>query len=266
VSGSYEQVAGLASDRDGNVFFSVPAENRIYKAADYGTVIVFKGQSNGATALRFGPNGRLYAFQGLTRRIVSYGPGGDERSIAEDVDAEDIAITLRSTIYFTDSVHRTIGMIDAGGRVRIVYQGGEIAMPSGLALSPDQAMLIAADELGRFSWSFQIAADGSLINGEPFYRLEMPETGWTSGVRGVAEDSIGQVYFATPLGVQVCEANGRMAEILNPPVPGAVSGVVFGGKDRTTLYLAESGGIFRRPAKMAGNAVEAPVKPPQPPL
>ena len=57
------------------------------------------------------------------------------------------------------------------------------------------------DGESRFSWSFQIAADGSLINGEPFYRLEMPEAGRKSGVQRVFEDADGQVYFATPLGV-----------------------------------------------------------------
>jgi sugar lactone lactonase YvrE len=259
-------VAGLAVDGEGNVFFSVPAESRIYKTDAFGTVIVFKGQSNGTTAIRFGANGRLYAYQGLTRKLVSYGPGADEQTLAEDVDVEDIAVSVRSIVYFTDSIHRTIGMIDASGRSRVVYQGGEIAMPSGLTLSSDQAMLLAADELGRFSWSFQIGGDGSLINGEPFYRLEMPESGWRSGVRGVTEDSIGQVYFATPLGIQVCEANGRMAEILNPPVPGGVSAVVFGGKDRNVLFVTQAGRVFRRAAKVTGTAVEAPAKPPQPPL
>jgi enterochelin esterase-like enzyme/sugar lactone lactonase YvrE len=266
VGGSYEEVAGLAVDGDGNVFFSVPAESRIYKTDAFGTVIVFKGQSNGATTIRFGADGRLYAYQGLTRRIVSYGPGGDERTLAEDVDVEDIAVSVRSIVYFTDSIHRTIAMIDASGKTRTVYQGGEIALPSGMALSPDQAMLIVADELGRFSWSFQIGTDGSLINGEPFFRLEMPESGWRSGVRGVTEDSTGQVYFGTPLGVQVCEANGRMAEILNPPVPGGVSALVFGGKERNVLFVTQGGRVFRRAAKVNGNAVEAPSKPPQPPL
>src|SRR5207302_2835321 len=119
--------------------------------------------------------------------------------------------------YFADATHKTVGYIDPNGQARTVYNGAEIALPSGLALSPDQAMLIVTDAQSRYSWSFQIAADGSLINGEPFYRLEMPETGWMSGVQSAAEDAIGQVYFATALGIQVCEANGRVAMILNPP-------------------------------------------------
>jgi len=127
-------------------------------------------------------------------------------------------------------------------------------------------MLIVTDAQGRFSWSFQIAPDGSLINGEPFYRLEMPETGWMSGVQGAAEDSIGQVYFATAVGVQVCEANGRVAQILNPPEYGSVSSLAFAGKDLNWLYVAEGGRLFRRPVKVKGVAAWAPVKPPKPPL
>jgi len=149
---------------------------------------------------------------------------------------------------------------------RVVYNGGEIAQPSGVALSPDQAMLIVTDAQSRYSWSFQIAADGSLINGEPFYRLEMPETGWMSGVQSAAEDAIGQVYFATALGIQVCEANGRVAMILNPPEHGTISSFTFGGKDLNMLYVTDGGKLYRRPVKVRGTAPWSPAKPPRPPL
>ena len=78
-----------------------------------------------------------------------------------------------------------------------------------------------------------------------------------SGVQAVTEDSSGQIYFATPLGIQVCEANGRVAQILNPPEQGSISSVAFAGKDLNWLY---------RPVKVKGNAPWAPMKPPKPPL
>src|SRR2546428_10113450 len=34
------------------------------------------------------------------------------------------------------------------------------------SLTPDQAMLLVGDGMDRYQWSFQIAADGSLVNGE----------------------------------------------------------------------------------------------------
>lgn len=263
VGATYGSVVSPAGDRQGNVFFADPAASRIYKSDPYGKVTLFKEKTSGARALAVGPDGRLYASQLVSKRIVSYGPGGDEKIVAQNVQADGMAITSKSEIYFT---RRGIGYIDVTGRTRIVYSGGEIALPSGVALSPDQAMLVVTDAQARHSWSFQIAADGSLINGEPFYRLEMPEEGWMSGVQAVTEDSIGQVYFATAIGVQVCEANGRVAQILNPPEHERISSLIFAGKDLDWLYVAEGSKLFRRPVKVKGAAAGTPVKLPKPPL
>jgi sugar lactone lactonase YvrE/predicted esterase len=266
VGETYRSVASPTGDQDGNVFFADPAANRIYKSDANGEVTLFKDNSGGARALRVGPDGRLYAAQPARQRIVSYGPGSDEKVVAQNVEAADLAISAKGAIYFADAKHKTIGYIDEKGQTRVVYDGGEIAIPSGVALSPDQAMLVVTDAQSRFSWSFQIAADGSLTNGEPFYRLEMPETGWMSGVQAVTEDSIGQVYFASVIGVQVCEANGRVAAILNPPEPGAVASIAFAGKDMNWLYAAEGRKLFRRAVKVKGVPAWAPAKPPRPPL
>ena len=266
IGDAYASVASPTADKDGNVFFSDPAAGRIYKADPDGRVTLFKDHSTGAKALRVGPDERLYVSEPAVQRIVSYGSGGDEKVLATNVKANDIAVTAQSTVYFTDPVHKTIGYIDAKGETRTVYDGEEIAMPSGLALSPDQAMLIVSDEQARFSWSFQIAPNGSLINGEPYYRLEMPEAGWMSGVRGVIEDSAGQVYFATPTGIQFCEANGRVAGILNPPEYAGISALTFAGKNLAWLYVAEGGKLFRRSVKVTGAPVGHPTKPPKAPL
>jgi gluconolactonase len=270
VGATYGSVASPAADQNGSVFFADPAANRIYKSDPDRKVTVFRDNSGGASALAIGPDGRLYASQAARKRIVSYGTsggtGGDEKVIVQNVEASGIAVTAKGGIYFTDAVRRTVGYIGRGGQVRVVYASGEIALPSAVALSPDQAMVIVTDAQSRFSWSFQIAEDGSLTNGEPFYRLEMPETGWMSGVTGVTEDSIGQVYFATPVGIQMCEANGRTAAILNAPEHGNITSLAFAGKDMNWLYVSEGGKLFRRPVKVKGVTVAAPVKLPKPPL
>ncbi|MDQ2899116.1 MAG: alpha/beta hydrolase-fold protein [Acidobacteriota bacterium] len=266
VGETYKSVASVAADRDGNVFFATPSADRIYKSDSNGKVTLFKDNSGGASALTFGPDGRLWASQASLGRIVAYSPDGTEKVVAQNLGTVGgLAVTAKNEVYFVDASHKTVGLVDANGHARVAYDGGEIALPTGLALSPDQAMLIVADGQSRYSWSFQIAAGGSLINGEPFYRLEMPETGWMSGVQGAAEDSIGQVYFATPSGVQVCEANGRVAQILNSPEHGKLSNLAFAGKDLNWLYVAEAGKLFRRQTKVTG-APLSPAKPPKPPL
>jgi gluconolactonase len=266
VGATYHGVVGPAPDDQGNVFFADPEAGHIYRSDAAGAVTLFKDGVSGVRALQVGADGRIYASLPESKRIVSYGAAGDEKIVAEDVDADAIAVSKQGTVYFANQTHDAIGVIDAAGRGHTQSFHGAMAQPAALTLSPDQAMLIAADAESRFAWSFQITTDGSLLNGEPFYRLELPENGWGSGVGGVTEDSIGQVYFATPEGVQMCEANGRLAAILNPPEHGPVAGLAFGGKDRNWLYLAEGGKLFHRKVKVAGNAVSNPVKPPKPPL
>ena len=232
--------------------FADPSASRIYKAGEDRTVTLFKDNSSGAKALRCGPDGRLYASQPARKRIVSYSPGGDEKVVAANTEANDLALTAKGEIYFTDTAHKRVGSIDGKGQKRIVYDGGEIALPTALALSPDQAMLVVADGQTRFSWSFQIAPDGSLINGEPFFRVEMPEVSAQSGVEGVMVDATGQVYFASAVGIPVCEQNGRCAQILSKPEFGTISSIAFGGKDLDWIYVTEGGKLYRRQSKQAG--------------
>jgi sugar lactone lactonase YvrE len=266
VGETYSSVRGPAPDKDGNVFFADAADGRIYRADSAGKAAVFKENAGKVAALRIGADGRLYVAEPDRKRIVSFGTGGDEKMVAQNVEAADLALTAKGDLYYTEPAQRRIGYVSAAGKRRVVYDGGEIGRPTGLSLSPDQAMLVVTDAQYRFSWSFQLAADGSLVNGEPFYRLEIPDTAWMSGVAGVTLDSIGQVYFATALGVQMCEANGRVAAILNRPEIDAVSGVAFGGPEMNWLYVAAGGKLFRRPTKTTGVGVWNVAKLPKPPL
>src|SRR5262249_26609658 len=171
VGETYRSAAGPATDKDGNVFFADPAANRIYKSDAARTVTVFKENTSGARTLRVGADGRLYASQLGTARIVSYalaGPAAETRIVAQNVRANDFALTRSGAIYFVDTLQKIVGYLDPGGQKRIVYKSGEIMSPAALTLTPDQAMLLVADGMDRYQWSFQIAAGGSLINGEPF--------------------------------------------------------------------------------------------------
>lgn len=266
VVGNFSSVVNPVSDDDGNVYFYDVKAGRIYKVDANGKAAVFREGVTGVRALRISPNGLVYASQPEQHRVVAYSVSGKEKTVATGVEADGLALNRVGILFFTDRTHAVIGSIDRSGRVHATSVAGQMAEPTGVALSPDQAMLIVTDAVSRFSWSFQIAADGSLLNGEPFYRLEMPESGWKSAVASVAEDSNGQVYFATPVGVQMCEANGRVATILNAPEPGEIKVLTFAGNDSTWLYVAENDKLFRRPVKVHGTSVGSPAKPPKPPL
>jgi sugar lactone lactonase YvrE len=259
VGETYKSAASPAVDKDDNVFFADPASNRIYKSDAARALTVFKEQTSGAQALRVGADGRIYASQLAAKRIVSYGPSGDEKVVAQNVQANDLALTKSGAIYFVDTAHKTVGRLDANGKS---------LSPTALTLTPDQAMLLVGDGMDRYQWSFQIAADGSLVNGEPFQRLEMPEEGLFSGVGGLTMDSLGYMWATSAMGIQVCEQPGRCTNILNKPEFNAVpiTSIAFGGPGRTWLYVTQGGRLFRRDTKRTGVVAWELVKPPQPGL
>jgi gluconolactonase len=266
IEGDYHAPLQLTSDKQGNVYFAEAGTGQIDQIAPDGAVAIFRKNASGAASLDYGADGRLYAAEPRLRRIVSLAPDGDQKVVARNVAAVNLAVTQKGAIYYTDESSKTIGLVDPQGRVRVAYGGDGMAIPAGIALSPDQAFVIVSDAQSRFSWSFQIEADGSLINGEPFYRLEMPEEGWMSHAVGVREDTSGQIYFATPLGIQVCMPNGRVEEILNAPQPGALSSLSFATGNPEWLYVVEFDRIYRRPVKVTGAHAWTVLKPPKPTL
>ena len=95
-----------------------------------------------------------------------------------------------------------VWFIDAKGNKRVVHEG--ILFPNGVRFSPDHAFLMVADTLSRWVWSFSVQPDGSLANGVPFYRLEIPdevESGpLRSGADGMTVDADGFFMWRRSLG------------------------------------------------------------------
>jgi gluconolactonase len=278
-SGDSLNITSITSDREGNVYAADPAAETVERVGPDGKVSQLAGLPKDTSILRMGANDRLYSYSEKNRGIVSSsvatGLASDQKTVARfpakaAYTVADFVVTRSGIIYYLDGMTPEIHIIDSSGPPLTTLLYAPMGTAGGLALSPDQSMLVVTDTVSRYSWSFQIAADGSLINGEPFYRLELPETtvGWESRAKDVVEDVNGQVYFATPLGIQVSMQNGRVVEILNMPMPGEqITGLTFAaGGDSSWLYLAEHGRLYRRPVKVTGANAWTVVKPPKPTL
>ena len=265
VSQGHEFTEGPAVDRQGNVFFSDIPKNRIYRIGVDGKVSIFKEDTGATNGLMFGPDGRLYGCQDGRRRIVAWGMDGSETVLAEDVNSNDLAVTSRGEVYFSDPPGKRVWFIDAKRNKRVVMEK-LMELPNGVRLSPDQSLLLVVDTMDRWVGSFQIQPDGSLADGEPFYRLEISDDAPRAGGDGMTLDSEGYLYVATRTGIQVCDQPGRVVAIINKPQPKGISNVVFGGPELDWLFVTATDKVYRRHLRRKGVVSWAPVKPPQPRL
>lgn len=255
VGDGYVATEGPAVDHEGNVFFVDGPASRIYRIdAGTGKVSLWRENTGGASGLMFGRDGRLYAAEDGAKRIVAFDPDGKETVLAENVGSNDLAVSTKGEIYFTDPSTHHVWLIASGGNRRAVNDS--LQFPNGIRLSADEHMLYVADSVTRWVWSFQIDKDGSLVNGEPFYRLIPPlsDNGKDvdSWADGMTFDTNGYLYIATNAGIQICDQPGRVFGLLRKPTPRDPSNVVFGGKDFHTLYVTEHDKVFRRRLKTAG--------------
>ena len=248
----------------GEVFFSDVPSGKIHRVGLDGKVSVFVEYSRNATGLMFGPEGRLHACRSSTQEIVRYDAAGKEQTVVSRVTPNDLVV-LRSGLYFTDPTNRRLWHVDAAGKATVVDEG--IGFPNGVISSADQAFLLASDSLGRFLYSFRIAADGKLEHKQRYGWVHLGDEASGSGADGMTVDTQGRLYVASMLGVQVFDQLGRVHLILAKPHGAWLSAVVFGGPELDTLYATCGDRVYRRKLKAKGVVPwQAPVKPPRPRL
>ena len=265
VSEGHRNADGPAVSATGELFFTDPASNRIHKVELDGKVRVFAENTNGVSGLMFGPDGRLYAGASRSRQIVAYDASGKPHVLAEEAPANDLAVNVKGDLYFTDSANKKVWFLPKGGKPRVVDEG--IDFPNGVLLSPDQTLLYVADYNGQLSWAFQIQPDGSLSHKQRYFYVHMPDAAGRSGADGMAVDSEGRVYIATPLGVQVFDQIGKCHAIIPPPQSGSFTNVEFGGPDMDEMYVTNGDKVFKRKTKAKGVlSWRPPIKPPVPRL
>ena len=273
VGEGYRFTEGPAVDREGVVYFCDSGADRIYKIGVEGKPVVFKENSGGATGLMFGADGRLCAAESKRKRVVSYAPDGKVTVLATGVTPNDLAVTSKGDVYFTDTETQRVYHIPVKGVARVVFQNGRsgnLLMPNGVRVNPDESLVVVADTLGRSAWSFHILPDGGLTDGQPFYHLELPdelEQGPVrSGADGMTFDTTGHLYVTSKLGIQVCDQGGRVVGIIRRPGTADPSNVVFGGAGLNTMYVTSGDRLFRRVLRRQGYLPWQPVKLPRPQL
>lgn len=244
----------LAADHDGNVFVGDAESRRIYKIARDGKVTQSMPNTEPIDAMAIGANGSFYTAQTSARRIVTYSTSGTKAVVTTKGNPTGLTVTRSGTIYYTDAGRKRVWFVDAAGRARVVHEG--ITSPTGVQLSSGGTLLIVADASGRSAWSFQVRPNGTLDHGEPFYRLETSDHSAASQATAVTIDSDRYAYFATGLGIQVGDLQGRTAFIVANPNGGRVVSLDFGGERLGMLYAIAGSKVFRRALGRTGARVQ----------
>lgn len=253
-------VDALCNDADGNAYYSeLGAGTGLFKIAPDGSVTPFKPELTGISGMKFGADGRIYACHNREKRVIAVAPDGKVEVLATDIGCNDLAVTHDGRVYVTETGKKQVVLIEGGAgmwKTRVVDTG--IPAPNGLALSPDQGMLVVSDYSGNAAWAFRVEANGDLSAKLPV----LPYRAFGGRVEGKGDgmtcDTRRRWYIGSQTGVQVYDPNGRPTGLVLSPTGAAITSCTLSGPDLGWLYVAVKGEIWRRKVNANGFVTSAP--------
>jgi len=178
------------------------------------------------------PNGRLLIVSGREALVLRWEHNGSLVTHANlkglsDNDWNEIVVDGRGNVYVNGGPG--IALLTPDGFIRQVADN--IAFPNGMAITPDNLMLIIAESHGKRLTAFDIAADGTLSN-----RRVWADLG--NGVPdGICIDAENAVWYADVPNC-CCVRVRQGGEVLQTiQLDRGCFACMLGGTDRKTLFL-----------------------------
>ncbi len=262
LSGGFRFTEGPAVDAEGNVFFTDQPNDRILKWSVDGKLSTFLqpcGRSNG---LYFDGEGNLIACADEKNQLWSIDSKGKSKVLVKEYKGKllngpnDLWIHPNGRIYFTDPLYKRPywkrGPMEQDGqhvyslspdRKSLVRVAEDLVQPNGVVGTPDGKKLYVADIGARKTYVYDIGKDGALSGKKLFCGM---------GSDGMTLDDQGNVYL-TGRGVTVFNGDGKKITQIDVP-EGWTANVCFGGKDRKTLFITASKGLYAVPLRLRGAA------------
>ena len=255
------------TDASGNFYYTDIRNPGITKLAPDGTKTKFGNET--ASGLKFGPDGKLYGCFGAKKRIFTVDVAtGAIDVLLEDVQPNDLVVTRRGHIFFTETGKKQVTFFDPATKTKRTA-ATDLANPNGITLSPDEGTLAVSESAGEFVWTFRIGADGTLDAKTPYMSLRRPvdpkgefkhnsPPPYVTASRGdgMTTDTLGRTYVTTTLGIQVFDPTGRLCGVVDKPARDKpVTSCVLAGPNRDLLYVTSGTAIYRRKVQATGAAV-----------
>lgn len=142
----------------------------------------------------------------------------------------DLVVDKKGGVYLTESgrMPPAVYYINAAGKMTRLAAD---LRANGIMLSKDEKMLFVTN--GEVVMAFDIQPDGLVTNRREFAKMQ------EGGADGLAVDSEGRLYAASPVGVQVFTPQGQHLGTI--PTPRNSTSVAFAGPDKKTLFITARG-------------------------
>ncbi len=260
LAGGFSFTEGPAADKAGNVFFTDQPNDRIMVWTADGKLETFLQPSGRSNGLFFDRKGNLWACADEKNELWIISPDKIIEVVAGLFNGKpfngpnDLWISPGGGVYFTDPFYRRNWWTHTEkpqekqcvyylppDRSRIIMIIDDLVQPNGIIGTPDGKTLYVADIGGKKTYSYKINPDGTVSDKKLFCEM---------GSDGMTIDKSGNVYL-TGNGVTVFDKKGN--KILHIPVPEKwTANVCFAGRDRKTLFITASTGIYAIPVKVKG--------------
>jgi gluconolactonase len=201
----------------------------------------------------FAPGGHLIACADEKTALWSITPDGATTVLLDTYGSRalngpnDVWVRPDGALYFTDPfyprpwwTHDTMPQDGqhvyflSADRTRLVRVTTDLTKPNGIIGTPDGRSVFVSDIEANQTFRYDIAPDGNL-SGKTLVVEQ--------GSDGMTLDDEGHLYL-TGDGVMVFDSDGRQIDHLRIPDEKWTANVAFGGRDRQTLFITASTGLY----------------------
>ncbi len=253
LAGGFEFTEGPTCDHAGNVFFTDQPNDRILKWSVEGRLSTFLQPAGRANGMCFDARGHLIACADEKTALWSIAPDGTVTVLLDTYNdrplngPNDVWVRPDGALYFTDPFYdrpwwshhampqdgQHVYFLSADRR-RFVRVADDLTKPNGIIGTPDGKTVYVADIGAGKTYRYDIQPDGSLTG-----KALVVE----HGSDGMTLDTEGNLYL-TGDGVMVFDQAGHHVEHIVIPDERWTGNVSFGGKDKQTLFITASTGLY----------------------
>ena len=235
---TFENADGILGGPDGSVMWASSPTSRVSGLDKDGNPKVFWENTNGAGALAFSPDGRVFA---MMRNVPAFGVLHPENKILADNyqgdkfrGASDIVVARNNGVYLTESGRQPFpGVYYYSPDGKLTSLAGDIRA-NGIMLSPDEKTLYVTNR--ETIIAFDVQPNGLVNNRREFCKLAVSAT-----ADGLAVDAAGRLYIAADPGIQVFDAQGKFLGSI--PTPRPLNSLGFAGADKKWIFIVGNGAV-----------------------